>query len=127
MLSQKGAAPMKDRRPVKTTKAPLTIAPEASTKKPPKAKAAKAKPAPAPTPDPLAGVSIRAEVLTYRPDLHRPRLHIKTPTGTYYKLVPGVRTATKSEALLAAQMYRESILASGQLPPKGEPRAKAST
>jgi hypothetical protein len=40
----------------------------------------------APTPDPLAGVTIRAEVMTYTPDLHRPRIHIKTPTGAYYKL-----------------------------------------
>ena len=73
----------------------------------------------------LPGVTIRAEVMTYTPDLHRPRLHIKTPTGAYYKLVPGVRTTTKAEALTAAQTYREQILATGQLPPKGERQAKA--
>jgi hypothetical protein len=74
----------------------------------------------------LAGVTITAEVLTYKPDLHRPRIHIKTPTGTYDKLVPGVRTTTKAEALQAAQAYRESILASGVLPPKGERKAPAA-
>jgi hypothetical protein len=52
-------------------------------------------------------------------------VHIKTPTGTYYKLVPGVRTTTKAEALQEAQACRERILTSGVLPPKGEPRAKA--
>jgi hypothetical protein len=46
--------------------------------------------------------------------------------GRYnYKLVPGVRTTTKAEALTAAQNYREQILASGQLPPKGERQARA--
>ena len=64
-----------------------------------------------PAPEPLAGVSIRAEVLTYQPDYHRPRILIKTPTTRYYKLVPGVRTTTKAEALTAAQQYRASILA----------------
>jgi hypothetical protein len=101
--------------------------PKRTTPKPPKA--AKATPKPkatkAPTPDPLAGVSIRAKVMTYTPDLHRPRIHIKTPTGAYYKLVPGVRTTTKAEALTAAQNYREQILATGQLPPKGARQAKA--
>ena len=92
-----------------------------ATPKPPKPKATKA-----PTPPPvLEGVTIRAKVMTYTPDLHRPRIHIKTPTGAYYKLVPGVRTTTKAEALTAAQNYREAILASGQLPPKGERQAKA--
>jgi hypothetical protein len=109
---------MKDRSPVKTPKAPLTISPEAPAKKPPKAKAAKA--AKTPAPDALAGVSIRAEVLTYKPDLHRPRVHIKTPALTYYKLVPGVRCTTKAEALAQAQQYREAILASGQLPPRAD-------
>lgn len=90
-----------------------------ATPKPPKAKA------PTPQADPLAGVTIRAEVMRYKPDLHRPRVRITTPTGSYYKLVPGVRTTTKAEALAAAQAYRESILASGQLPPKGERPVKA--
>ena len=94
-----------------------TTKPTTPTKTPKAAKAATA-PTP-PTPDPLAGVSIRAEVLSYRPDLHRPRIHITTPTGHYYKLVPGVRTTTKADALHAAQQYREAILASGELPPKG--------
>jgi hypothetical protein len=107
---------MKARTTGKTSKTP-----KASTSKAPTPKATKA-----PTPDPLAGVTIRAEVMTYRPDLHRPRLHITTPTGTYYKLVPGVRTTTKAEALTAAQTYREQILASGQLPPKGTGQAKAT-
>jgi hypothetical protein len=103
--------------------------PKRTTTKPPKA--AKATPKPpkateAPPPPPvLEGVTIRAEVMTYTPDLHRPRIHIKTPTGAYYKLVPGVRTTTKAEALTAAQNYREQILASGQLPPKGERQARA--
>jgi hypothetical protein len=101
-----------------------------ATPKPPQAKRPKAKTAKAPeatpAPDPLAGVTIRAEVLTYKPDYHRPRIHIKTPTGHYYKLVPGVRTATKAEALTAAQQYREAILASGELPPKGERQPKAT-
>lgn len=99
------------------------------TSKTPKASTAKAptpKPTKAPTPDSLAGVTIRAEVMTYTPDLHRPRLHITTPTGAYYKLVPGVRTTTKAEALTAAQNYREQILASGELPPKGKRQAKAT-
>ena len=101
----------------KTSKTPKAAK---ATPKPPKPKATKA-----PTPDPLAGVTIRAEVMTYTPDLHRPRLHITTPTGAYYKLVPGVRTTTKAEALTAAQHYREAILATGQLPPKGARQAKA--
>ena len=63
--------------------------------------------------------------MTYRPALHRPRIHITTPTGSYYKLVPGVRTTTKAEALTAAQNYREAILARGELPPKGVRQAKA--
>lgn len=115
---------MKDRRPIKPPKTPLTIASDAPATTP-KAKLTKATKANAtpPTPNPLAGVTIRAEALSYREDLHRPRIFIKTPTGTYYKLVPGVRTTTKAEALQAAQAYRDSILASGQLPPKGEPRA----
>jgi hypothetical protein len=97
-----------------TMKASTTPKPsKAKTPKAPTAKAAKT-----PTPDPLAGATIRAEVLTYKPDLHRPRVHITTPTGRYYKLVPGVRTTTKAEALTAAQAYREPILASGQLPPR---------
>jgi hypothetical protein len=50
-------------------------------------------------------------------------VHITTPTACYYKLVPGMRT-TKAEALTAAQAYRETILASGQLPPQGEWKAK---
>jgi hypothetical protein len=90
----------------------------------PKAKTAKGK-ASTPPADPLAGVTITAEVLTYKPDLHRPRVHIKTPTGSYDKLVPGVRTTTKAEALASAQAYREAILASGELPPKGERPVKA--
>jgi hypothetical protein len=93
-------------------------------------KAPKAKPAKAAktlTPDPLAGVSIRAKVLTYQPDLHQPRVHITTPTARYYKLVPGVRTITKAEALASAQQYREHILASGQLPAKSERKAKPPT
>jgi hypothetical protein len=52
-------------------------------------------------------------------------VHIKTPTGAYYKLVPGVRTTTKAEALTAAQAYRATILARGELPPKGARQAKA--
>jgi hypothetical protein len=60
------------------------------------------------------------------PDLHRPRIHITTPTGRYDKLVPGVRTTTKAEALTSAQKYREAILASGQLSPKGERKSKTA-
>jgi hypothetical protein len=52
-------------------------------------------------------------------------VHIKTPTGAYYKLVPGVRTTTKAEALTAAQAYRATILARGELPTKGARQAKA--
>jgi hypothetical protein len=103
------------------TRKPLKTA--TPTPKPPKAKTAKVAPPPPPV---LEGVTIRAEVLTYRPDLHRPRVHITTPTGRYYKLVPGVRTATKAEALTAAQTYREQILARGELPPKGVRRPKAT-
>jgi hypothetical protein len=99
---------MQKRAPGKTPKAAK------ATPKTPKAKAA-----PTPKADPLAGVTIRAEVLTYKLDLHRPRVHITTPTARYYKLVPGVRTATKAEALTAAQAYRETILTSGELPAPG--------
>jgi hypothetical protein len=113
-----------------TMKASPTPKPHKATPKPAQAttkpaKAPAAEPTPAPTPEPLAGVSIRAEVLTYKPDYHRPRILIKTPTSRYYKLVPGVRTTTKAEALTAAQQYRASILASGILPPKGERKPKA--
>jgi hypothetical protein len=108
---------MKARTTGKTSKPPKAAK---ATPKPPKPTATKA-----PTPDPLAGVSIRAEVLTYKPDLHRPRIHITTPTGACYKLVPGVRTTTKAEALTAAQNYRATILARGELPPKGARQAKA--
>jgi hypothetical protein len=108
-----------------TTKAKAT--PKPSQAKTPKAKTVPVEKAPEaiPSPDLLAGVTIRAEVLTYQPDYHRPRIYIKTPAGSYYKLVPGVRTATKAEALTKAQAYRESILASGELPPKGERKPKA--
>jgi hypothetical protein len=103
----------------------MPLAPKTRAKQPPKAKAAKATTVPPPPPV-LEGVTIQAEVLTYRPDLHRPRLHITTPIGTYYKLVPGVRTTTKAEALTAAQNYRATILARGELPPKGKRQAKAT-
>jgi hypothetical protein len=67
---------MKDRTtPVKTAKTSLTIAPEARSKKAPKAKTAQAKAAPTPKVGPLEGVRIRAEVLTYKPDLHRKARH----------------------------------------------------
>jgi hypothetical protein len=104
----------------KTRKALLTVAPEtrapAKPPKAPKAKTPKAKATPPPTVDPLAGVTIKAQVLTYKPDYHRARIQIKTPTGRYCKLVPGVRTTTKAEALASAQAYRERILASGEVP-----------
>jgi hypothetical protein len=74
----------------KTT--PKAAKPPKATPKPPKAKATQTKALPVepppeavPAPDPLAGVTIRAEVLTYAPDYHRPRIHIKTPAGRYYK------------------------------------------
>ena len=67
-----------------------------STRKLPKTpKAAKATPkvkTPSPPVDPLAGVTIKVEVLTYKPDLHRPRVHIKTPTGAYYRTRATIRT-----------------------------------
>jgi len=102
---------MEKRTTPKTRKAPKA-APKTRAKKPPKVETLM------PTPDPLAGVTIRAEVLTYKPDLHRPRVHITTPTARYYKLVPGVRTTTKAEALASAHAYRERILASGEVPPQ---------
>jgi hypothetical protein len=110
------------------TKQSPKATPKPAPAKTPKAPALKVEkaPTPAPTPDPLAGVTIRAEVLTYKPDDHRPRILIKTLTNRYYKLVPGVRTTTKAEALTAAQQYREAILASGVLPPKGERKPKAT-
>src|SRR5262245_557223 len=115
-----------------TPQAPLTVeAPKPKSKakvpKTPKAPASSstaklaqgtgAKASAQPPVNPLAGVSIRAEALSYRADLHRARVLITTPTGRYYKLVPGVRTATKAEALTAAQSYREQLLARGELPP----------
>lgn len=110
------------KQPPKAT--PKTPTPKAA--KTPQATAPQAVPTPPPAPDPLAGVTIRADALTYAADDHRPRIQIKTPAVSYYKLVPGVRTATKAEALTAAQAYREQILASGELPPKGERQPKAT-
>ena len=99
----------------KTPKA-AKATPKTPKAKTPKAKAPKA--SPRPPADPLAGVTIKAEVVTYRADWHRPRVHITTPTGTYDKLVPGVRTTTKAEALASAQQYCASIMARGELPPR---------
>jgi hypothetical protein len=38
---------------------------------------------------------------------------------------PKTRKTTKAKALASAQAYREAILASGELPPKGERPVKA--
>ena len=97
---------MKTRTPVKT--------PPPKTPKP-----VKATKTDTPEATPLPGVTIRADVLSYTPTVHKPRIHIKTPTARYYKLVPGFTTTTKTEALAAAQAFQASILTSGVLPPPG--------
>ena len=76
-------------------------------------------------PTDMTTVSITVSVIRYRPDLHRPILRIKTPTDTYHKLVPGVRTTTEEEAFEIAKAYRDQLIASGMLPPKSDRATKA--
>jgi len=103
----------KPRTPRQTPKAKAPVIPETVAVTPvadtPEAQAPRAN---------LAGVTIGVDAFK-KPTCYRPYIKIRFPDGIHYtKLVPGGRTATKDEALAKASAYRETVLASGELPPQ---------